>query len=475
MKLKLRGKKNAKGEKVWAIYEKSGGIERLRKRLGPIPKSLAEQLLKKELVQSLCDREGIRQNRDIPLDVAIDEYLERKASPPHKSLKSYLGEKYVSRQVKRVMAKVFRRLQPYRSGPVLVPEITLTVLDSYKVTRGAETVQNAKKGTVGARVSNRTINVDLNLIRNVLRYCVEANYLIRFPFEEFKNLPEDEPKREWLSDVTEIEKLCAAGKNPEARIKIRLGLETGLRSGEILRLPLSAVDLQRQVFTVFGQKEGRFKEIPMSDDMARMLAPLMTHRYKKSGHRLYPRAEHQMRFLFCNESGEPYKSLRKSWGNAKAAAGISRKVTPHSMRHTFASHLLESGANPVDVSKMLGHKQVSTTLDIYAHSSKEGRRKSFDKLPYLRRPEADIIPLRKAVGDDFSQNLYAKSGSKSVEEVLLDLMQVIDFKSRGAGIRTPDLLLPKLGGQIYFDPKSREIKAEIGIFIGGLKTVSDPF
>lgn len=209
--------------------------------------------------------------------------------------------------------------------------------------------------------------------------------------------------------------------------------------------------------------------------MAKLLAPLMTHRYMKNGIRLYPRAAHQMTYLFCDEKGAPYKSLRTAWKNAKAAAGVQRKLNPHSMRHTFASHLLQAGANPVDVSKMLGHKQVSTTLDIYAHSSREGRERAFSKLPYLRRPEAEVIPLRKAVGASNDENLYAISGSKSENLRTEWNANLLKLKVGAAGFEPATSCSQRLGALQVNAIHLFENQSEIAIVFGALKTVLDPF
>jgi len=122
---------------------------------------------------------------------------------------------------------------------------------------------------------------------------------------------------------------------------------------------------------------------------------------------------------------------------AKDKAGFKGKLGPHGMRHTFASHLLQNGANPVDVSKMLGHRKVSTTLDIYTHSSRESRRRSFEKLPYLRRKPAEVIPLKRAVNESPTTNY----GSKFDEGLLGLIANYMKTNERETGFEpaTPSL------------------------------------
>ncbi len=405
MRMKLRSNRNRKGQKSRSIYQVVAGREKLYKRLGLIPKELAETIFRREQVNAVCAEENIRQNRDIPLEKIFDEYLEFKCKPPHKTFTTYRGDLQISKQVKRTFEKVFARIKTYRINKTIwIHELTLPILDSYKVIRKED------------GVSNRSVNIELNFIRGTLKYTLEANYLIRFPLDRFKNLPEEQPERAWCDNIGEVERMIDSAQTSSTRLKIKIGFEAGLRSGEILRIKLSGIDLENKLLRVYGEKENRYKEIPITEEMAEELLPLMTRRYDRTGKVLLPRNGDQMTYLFCDDEGKPCKSFRRSFDRAKAKAGITKRITPHSMRHTFASHLLQSGSNPVDVSQMLGHKSVSTTLDIYGHSSRDGRRKAFEKLPYLhiRKKEAVVIhfPQRQVVNGSPLSEETPISGSK---------------------------------------------------------------
>ena len=460
MKLKLRGKKNAKGQKVWAIYERAGGMEKLVQRLGIVPRALAEKVLQKLQTTRVCNEHNIRQNVDVPFPAVCTAYLDKRCKPPHKKPKTYAQNVAAMRQVVRVMAKVFARIGPQRTNRhIWIHEVTLPILDSYKVERKEE------------GVSNRTINIELNLIRGVIRYALDVNCLIRFPFDQFKNLTEEETERVWLKDPNEVEKMIDAGQTPATRLKIRLGFEAGLRFEEILQIKLEAIDIPARTIRIFGEKEGRFKDIEIGEEMAAELGKLIEHRYDRSGNKLKPRAAHQKTFLFCKEDGSSFRSFRKAFGRAKEKAGIDGKFSPHGMRHTFASHLLDRGANPADVAKLLGHKKTSTTMDIYAHTSRESRRRSFEKLPYLRRPEADVIPLRRAVGE----NVYGSFGSKSGEELLGLIAKYMKINERETGFEPATLSLGSFIAPRTSLPYRVEKSIEFGVFVLAAKTVSDPF
>ena len=186
MRLKLRGKKNRKGQKVWAIYQVFGSREKLHKRLGPVPKELAETVLKKELVSSICRQENIRQNQDIALEKVFEEYLDLKAKPPHKSERTYKEECATSKRVLKHLKYLWGRQNPSKSQKLLIHDLNLNMLNAYKTFRR----ESGK--------SHRTINIELCLIRAALKHAIEQNYLARFNFELFKNLPEEAPIKTWL-------------------------------------------------------------------------------------------------------------------------------------------------------------------------------------------------------------------------------------------------------------------------------------
>ncbi len=119
-------------------------------------------------------------------------------------------------------------------------------------------------------VSNRTINIELNLIRGVLKYAIEANYLIRFPFDKFKNLKEEETQKAWCESISEVDCLLESADSPSTKLKIKLGLEAGLRHSEILNLKLQNIDLKARLLKIYGEKENRYKEIPMTEEMAEL-------------------------------------------------------------------------------------------------------------------------------------------------------------------------------------------------------------
>lgn len=142
-------------------------------------------------------------------------------------------------------------------------------------------------------------------------------------------------------------------------------LHTGMRKGEILSLKWSQVDMKNGLILVDKTKNFDRREIPMNESL------------KKLFRQLYRRLDTD--YIFVNpDTGKRYYDLKKSFTTACRKAGI-RDFHFHDLRHTFASHLVMSGADLKTVQELLGHKSLSMTLR-YAHLSQAHKREAVKAL-----------------------------------------------------------------------------------------------
>jgi integrase/recombinase XerC len=138
---------------------------------------------------------------------------------------------------------------------------------------------------------------------------------------------------------------------------------SGLRVGEVASLTLDRVDLDRRRVTVMG-KGAKEREVPMSDYAVDALEAFL-----QGGRGVL--APEGSRALFHNRRRKPFSSrdIRTMVERYGGTVLPGRRVTPHTLRHSFATHLLEGGADIRAVQELLGHASVATTQR-YTHVSR---------------------------------------------------------------------------------------------------------
>ncbi len=162
------------------------------------------------------------------------------------------------------------------------------------------------------------------------------------------------------------------------RAMLELLYATGLRVSEMLNLKTSNIDLEAGYVRTFG-KGSKERVVPMGDP-----AMVSIKQYLSEGRSFLIKAVNPV-YVFLNTRGsrmsrQGFWKIIKNYG---IEAGIGPKITPHIMRHSFASHLLEAGADLRAVQVMLGHADISTT-QIYTHVTRERLREIHER--YHPRP-----------------------------------------------------------------------------------------
>ncbi len=140
---------------------------------------------------------------------------------------------------------------------------------------------------------------------------------------------------------------------------------SGLRVSELVELPLSSIDTDEAFVTVFG-KGSKERLVPVGAPALRALG-----RYLREVRPEIARGPASER-IFLNARGRPLTRMAV-WTLVKKSArraGIVKRVSPHTLRHTFATHLLEGGADLAAVQQLLGHADIGTT-QIYTHVDRE--------------------------------------------------------------------------------------------------------
>jgi integrase/recombinase XerD len=218
-------------------------------------------------------------------------------------------------------------------------------------------------------LSPATIHRQISALRTYFRFLVAEGYLTRNPGERLES-----PKR-WRTlpsvlSVTDIDRLLSA-PTPDVPLGMRdralleLAYATGARVSELVGVGLQDLSFEEGVARLFG-KGAKERLVPVGRRAlgavalyVREVRPTLDHGQGRGR-------------VFLNARGTPLSRVG-AWGiigQAARRAGIAKRVTPHTLRHTFATHLLEGGADLRAVQEMLGHADLATT-QIYTHIDRE--------------------------------------------------------------------------------------------------------
>jgi len=170
--------------------------------------------------------------------------------------------------------------------------------------------------------------------------------------------PKKDKKLPVVLSYEEVLRLIKVTKNLKHRAMITLIYATGMRIGELLNLELKAIDLQRNYIHIKNAKGRKDRTVPLGKQIRKILIA-------------YAKTYDPKVYLFENDkTGERYSasSVRQFLKRNCQSAGIHKKVTPHTLRHSYATHLLDNGVDIRYIQEFLGHSKPETTM-IYTHVS----------------------------------------------------------------------------------------------------------
>lgn len=159
------------------------------------------------------------------------------------------------------------------------------------------------------------------------------------------------------------------------RILVEFFYGAGLRVSELSELALDRIDLASKSLKILG-KGRRIRMLPMTDRIAGKLPAYL----KERAAFLAQKNGVDPGFLLLNQAGKALGSrgIQLILQKLSLTKGTEKKIHPHMLRHTFATHLLRAGANLRSVQELLGHRSISTT-QIYTHLAKEDLKKNYLK------------------------------------------------------------------------------------------------
>jgi|TARA_B100000315_G_scaffold258533_1_gene311050 site-specific recombinase XerD len=201
-------------------------------------------------------------------------------------------------------------------------------------------------------------------LRFFYRVCLNQEWIIEhIPF------PRPEKKLPVILSLQEIDRFFEGIGNLKHRTLLLTIYATGLRISEALHLHLEDIDSARRLVRVRQGKGHKDRYVPLSETLLRQLRTYWKE--DRPGPWLFPGADSQRPL--------GVRSVQRVCQRAAAKAALSKGVTPHRLRHCFATHLLEAGTDLKTIQVLLGHRSLSTT-SVYLHVAAASTSRTHDLL-----------------------------------------------------------------------------------------------
>jgi len=293
-----------------------------------------------ESLYTLRKSEALRGIYKQPVKISLGEFGERYMEHAKANKRSWLRDE-----------QMLNHLCAYFGKERTLAEVTPMEIEGYKLQRRG-------------KVADSTVNRELALLKRMFNLAITWDLFLGLnPVRKVKFFREFNTGLRVLSPQEEEKLLQNA--IPYLQDLIRFALNTGLRIGEIFSLRWSNVDLKKGILSVFASKTQTIREIPINSETRNVLEAWWLGK-KNEG-------------VFYNpQTGKPFVDLKTGFALACRKAGIV-DVTWHTLRHTFASRLVNSGVDIVTVKELLGHSSISVTMR-YAHTNIDSKRAAVEKL-----------------------------------------------------------------------------------------------
>jgi len=222
-----------------------------------------------------------------------------------------------------------------------------------------------------------TVARKIAALRSLYKFLLRRGGCDANPLSGLRTPKTGRPLPKFLS-VAEVERLIGAVRPNGIWSSRDLSiLETlyggGLRVSELVAVDMADLDISDAVVRVRG-KGKKERMAPLGRAAARAVERYLQERSRHPGRRRF-----DAEAVFINRRGSRLtsRSVRRLVGKYAVSAGISTEVTPHTLRHSFATHMLDKGADLRSVQELLGHENVSTT-QIYTHLTAERMKEIYD-------------------------------------------------------------------------------------------------
>lgn len=224
--------------------------------------------------------------------------------------------------------------------------------------------------------SARTISHDLIVIKNFYKYLLKEQIIKVDPTIDIE-LPKLKKSLPHTLSFDEIDKILDIELNDKYSYRNKAMLElmysSGLRISELVNLKMQDIDLEDDIVRIYG-KGSKERIVPIGDYAIKYLKKYI-YEYRSS--LMHNKVSD---YIFLNSRGDRIsrQAMFKLIKKIIRDKNIKKNVSPHTLRHSFASHMLENGADLRSIQELLGHSDISTT-QIYTHISNKKIKENYEE------------------------------------------------------------------------------------------------
>ena len=264
-------------------------------------------------------------------------------------------------------------------GDNTINSYMLDLEDFFKTFNGS--IKSCTKKDILAYISSinglevSTVNRHISSLKSFFNYLVDESIIKVSPMEEVSSLKKAKKLPKYLS-ISEVNKLLNIPLNSEFDYRNKAMLElmyaTGLRVSELVSIEYSNIDFENSIIRINGK--GKKERIIPLGEVASYYLKVYLNDYRS---KLLKRNTYNQ--VFLNNHGKPItrQGFNYILENIRELTGIEKEITPHVLRHSFATHLLEGGADIRSIQEMLGHENISTT-NIYTEVVNDVLRSNYE-------------------------------------------------------------------------------------------------
>lgn len=233
------------------------------------------------------------------------------------------------------------------NAPIMLADITLDDLEAYFYH-----LQHERDWSVSS------VNISISAIRKLFAFAerkgwVETNWMLHI-----NTLKKQTVERDFLSEQ-EMKKLIDSIEHSLIQLVVRTLAYSGLRISECLNLTLDDVDFEKNIIRVINGKGGKNRIVPLAENLA---DDLLLYRDTQR-----PKVTTDNFFALKKTGSISDKYINRELKIAAEIAGINKRISCHTLRHSFASSLVRHGTDLPTVAKLLGHSDYRTVTSIYVH------------------------------------------------------------------------------------------------------------